>query len=180
MKTPWTLLLALFLGVCFASHCEATIYNSDGSAASVRALHDAALNGDTITLPAGTFNWSTPTSSSARSTGSRSPAPMPESTTPGCRTAATPSRSRGRTAPVTPTRRRKRGPGRSTRRSPFSITRTTAPPVSRSARTSRGTSTRASRATRSGSTAAGTTVWTWRKGRTAGSCGRPGGTAGAP
>jgi len=60
MKTPWTLLLALFLGVCFASHCEATIYNSDGSAASVQALHDAALNGDTITLPAGTFNWSTP------------------------------------------------------------------------------------------------------------------------
>src|SRR5882724_1508217 len=59
MKTPWTLLLALFLGVCFASHCEATIYNSDGSAASVQALHNAALNGDTITLPVGTFAWST-------------------------------------------------------------------------------------------------------------------------
>src|SRR6266404_1461765 len=59
MKTPQTLLLALFLGVCFASHCEATIYNSDGSAASVQALHNAALNGDTVTLPAGTFTWST-------------------------------------------------------------------------------------------------------------------------
>ncbi len=59
MKTPQTLLFALFLGVCFASHCEATIYNSDGSAASVQALHNAALDGDTIALPAGTFTWST-------------------------------------------------------------------------------------------------------------------------
>jgi hypothetical protein len=31
----------------------ATVYHSDGSAASVQGLHDAALNGDTITLPAG-------------------------------------------------------------------------------------------------------------------------------
>src|SRR6267142_545626 len=59
MKTPQTLLFALFLGFCFASHCEATIYNSDGSAASVQALHNAALDGDTIALPAGTFTWST-------------------------------------------------------------------------------------------------------------------------
>src|SRR4029078_4247149 len=60
MKNPRTLLLALISGVCFASHCEATIYNSDGSAASVQALHNAALDGDTITLPAGTFTWSAP------------------------------------------------------------------------------------------------------------------------
>jgi hypothetical protein len=59
MKTPGTLLLALFLGLCLASHCEATIYYSDGSAANVQAVHNAALNGDTITLPAGTFTWST-------------------------------------------------------------------------------------------------------------------------
>ena len=59
MKRTGTLLLALFLGVCFASPCEATVYNSDGSAASVQALHNAALNGDTITLPAGTFTWFT-------------------------------------------------------------------------------------------------------------------------
>ena len=39
--------------------CGATVYNSDGSAASVQGLHDAALNGDTITLPAGTFTWTT-------------------------------------------------------------------------------------------------------------------------
>jgi hypothetical protein len=38
----------------------AAIYHSDGSAAKVKALHKAALDGDTITLPAGTFTWSTP------------------------------------------------------------------------------------------------------------------------
>ena len=36
-----------------------TIYDSDGSAARVQGLHNAALNGDTITLPAGTFTWTT-------------------------------------------------------------------------------------------------------------------------
>lgn len=34
-----------------------TVFHSDGSAASVQRLHDAALNGDTITIPAGTFSW---------------------------------------------------------------------------------------------------------------------------
>ena len=53
-------MLALFLGVCFASHCEATVYHSDGSAASVQSIHDnQAQNGDTIALPAGTFTWTT-------------------------------------------------------------------------------------------------------------------------
>jgi hypothetical protein len=37
--------------------CGATIHDSDGSAASVRALHNIAHDGDTITLPAGTFSW---------------------------------------------------------------------------------------------------------------------------
>src|SRR5262249_50379291 len=37
--------------------CEATVYFSDGSQASVQALQDAALDGDTIILPAGTFSW---------------------------------------------------------------------------------------------------------------------------
>jgi hypothetical protein len=36
-----------------------TVYHSDGSAASVQGLHDQVLNGDTITIPAGTFNWTT-------------------------------------------------------------------------------------------------------------------------
>ena len=38
----------------------ATVYHSDGSAASVQALHNKALDGDTITLPPGTFTWSRP------------------------------------------------------------------------------------------------------------------------
>src|SRR5438477_6004788 len=37
----------------------ATVYDSDGSAASVQGLQNAALNGDTITLPSGTFTWTT-------------------------------------------------------------------------------------------------------------------------
>jgi hypothetical protein len=40
-----------------APRCGATIYESGGSVASVRALQDAAHDGDTITLPAGTFSW---------------------------------------------------------------------------------------------------------------------------
>src|SRR5215472_4073939 len=49
----------IILGGFFGRHCDATVYHSDGSAASVQALHNAALNGDTITLPAGTFTWTT-------------------------------------------------------------------------------------------------------------------------
>src|SRR2546430_2055638 len=59
MKTPGTLLLALFLGLCLASHCEATIYNSDGSAANVQSLVNIATDGDTVTIPAGWFTWNT-------------------------------------------------------------------------------------------------------------------------
>ena len=47
----------LILIGCSGVRCDATIYHSDGSAASVQALHNAALNGDTITLPTGTFTW---------------------------------------------------------------------------------------------------------------------------
>ena len=40
--------------------CDATVYYSDGSRASVQYLHDnSAHNGDTITLPAGAFTWAT-------------------------------------------------------------------------------------------------------------------------
>ena len=35
----------------------AKVYDSDGSAGSVQALHNAGHDGDTITLPAGTFSW---------------------------------------------------------------------------------------------------------------------------
>jgi hypothetical protein len=60
MKVSGILLFILILGGFFAPRCGATVYHSSGSAASVQALHNAALNGDTITLPAGAFTWSTP------------------------------------------------------------------------------------------------------------------------
>jgi hypothetical protein len=40
-----------------APRCGATVYHSDGSEANVRALHNSAHDGDTITLPSGTFSW---------------------------------------------------------------------------------------------------------------------------
>jgi hypothetical protein len=47
----------LILSGFSAPRCDATIHDSDGSAASVQALHNAARDGDTITIPAGTFTW---------------------------------------------------------------------------------------------------------------------------
>ena len=38
----------------------ATVHDSDGSVASVRALLNAAHDGDTIVLPEGTFSWTEP------------------------------------------------------------------------------------------------------------------------
>jgi hypothetical protein len=49
--------LILILSGFFALRCEARVYDSDGSVASIHALHAAAHDGDTITLPAGTFSW---------------------------------------------------------------------------------------------------------------------------
>jgi hypothetical protein len=64
VKTIGTLLFTVStlggLSGLLAPLSGATIYPSDGSAVNVKALHKAALNGDTITLPAGTFTWSTP------------------------------------------------------------------------------------------------------------------------
>src|SRR4029453_13307520 len=58
MHRPQTLFAALFLGIVFASHSGATVWPSDGSDANVQAIHDTnAHDGDTITLPAGTFIW---------------------------------------------------------------------------------------------------------------------------
>ncbi len=37
--------------------CEATVYHSDGSEASVRACIHSAADGDIVTIPAGTFTW---------------------------------------------------------------------------------------------------------------------------
>jgi hypothetical protein len=51
------LLLILFLSGFCTARCEAAVYHSNGTVANVRALHNLASEGDTITLPAGTFSW---------------------------------------------------------------------------------------------------------------------------
>jgi hypothetical protein len=61
-KTLGILLFSWVLSGFSALRCWATVYQSDGTPASVQALHNAAQTGDTITLPAGTFTWSTPVS----------------------------------------------------------------------------------------------------------------------
>jgi hypothetical protein len=54
------LLFILILSGFSAPRAWATVYDSNGSAASVQYIHDnEARNGDTITLPAGSFTWST-------------------------------------------------------------------------------------------------------------------------
>jgi hypothetical protein len=58
MKVSGVLLFILIFSGFLGSRCEATIYDSNGSAASVQSIHNnQAQNGDTITLPAGTFVW---------------------------------------------------------------------------------------------------------------------------
>jgi hypothetical protein len=61
VRTLGAILCTLLLSSFSAPHSGATVYHSNGTAASVQALHNyAALNGDTITVPAGIFTWSTP------------------------------------------------------------------------------------------------------------------------
>jgi len=54
-----SLLFVVVFSCCVAFQCGATVYQSDGSAASVQGLQNAVLDGDTITIPSGTFTWST-------------------------------------------------------------------------------------------------------------------------
>jgi len=58
MKVSRKILLPILIltGVC-APRCGATVYSSNGSLANVQALVNVARDGDTITLPAGTFSW---------------------------------------------------------------------------------------------------------------------------
>jgi hypothetical protein len=55
-KIVWSIFV---FSALFALRCEATVYHSNGSASNVQALHNSARDGDTITLPAGTFFWAT-------------------------------------------------------------------------------------------------------------------------
>ena len=60
MKRAGTLLLTLILSGFSGPRCGATVYHSNGTAASVQSVHNnQAQNGDTITIPAGTFTWTT-------------------------------------------------------------------------------------------------------------------------
>jgi hypothetical protein len=59
MKAWLMFVFILVLSGFSGPRCDAAVYHSDGSAASVQALANAALNGDTITLPTGTFTWTT-------------------------------------------------------------------------------------------------------------------------
>jgi hypothetical protein len=47
----------LLLSGFSAPRCSATVYDSDGSEASVQACIRSAADGDIVTLPAGTFSW---------------------------------------------------------------------------------------------------------------------------
>src|SRR5262245_32387038 len=54
------LFIAAGLSFWVTSNSFGTVWPSDGSAANVQAIHDTnAHDGDTITLPAGTFIWTT-------------------------------------------------------------------------------------------------------------------------
>jgi FG-GAP-like repeat len=58
MKVSGIFLLILILGGFSGPRCAATVYNSDGTSASVQSIHNnQAHDGDTITVPSGTFSW---------------------------------------------------------------------------------------------------------------------------
>jgi len=60
MKVSGTLLFIFILAGFSGPRCGATVYYSNGTAASVQSIHNnQAHNGDTITLPAGIFAWTT-------------------------------------------------------------------------------------------------------------------------
>src|SRR5262245_1579130 len=52
--------ISILILLGFAGRCGATVYHSDGSAINVQLIHDIqAVDGDTITIPAGSFTWTT-------------------------------------------------------------------------------------------------------------------------
>jgi hypothetical protein len=58
VKTIGAVPLVLIVNGFFAPRCGATVYHSDGSAASVQQIHNRQVHdGDTITIPAGNFTW---------------------------------------------------------------------------------------------------------------------------
>ena len=60
MKTVTSILCTLLWSGFFAAHSGATVYHSNGSVANIQFIHDTqAVDGDTITLPSGRFDWTT-------------------------------------------------------------------------------------------------------------------------
>src|SRR5947208_8421932 len=61
MKGPPRLIfVSILILVGFSGRCGATVYNSNGTPGNIQFIHDSqAQNGDTITLPSGTFTWAT-------------------------------------------------------------------------------------------------------------------------
>jgi hypothetical protein len=57
IASPQISAVALVMLILSGFSALAKVYDSDGSVARVQALHNAASDGDTITLPAGTFSW---------------------------------------------------------------------------------------------------------------------------
>jgi VCBS repeat protein len=58
MKVSGIFLLIAILSGFSGPRCGAAVYHSDGSAANVQQIHDTqAVDGDTITIPNGTFSW---------------------------------------------------------------------------------------------------------------------------
>ena len=61
VKTLGILLFTVALSSLLPRHGNAAVYNSNGSSANVQSIHNTlAQNGDTITVPAGQFTWTTP------------------------------------------------------------------------------------------------------------------------
>ena len=57
MKLSRILLFILILSGFAAPRCSGKVYDSDGSEGSVEACIRSAADGDIVTLPAGTFRW---------------------------------------------------------------------------------------------------------------------------
>jgi hypothetical protein len=57
-NTPVLLSLLAALLLVVVGSAQAVTYNSNGSAGDIQLKHNGAANGDTITIPAGTFTWS--------------------------------------------------------------------------------------------------------------------------
>ncbi len=59
------LFLIILVWLAASFDCNATIYNSDGSSSDVQTKITGSSSGDTVTIPAGTFHWTTQASVTA-------------------------------------------------------------------------------------------------------------------